>query len=174
MRRKSLTREAVLDAAGNIIRDRGLKNCTIRTLAGDLNIAVGTLYNYYSSRDLLLHDLFHKSWNSTIQKISALSGEDLPSVQEAVKKLIQILRDDIKDRGGLGREVITTRSGFKDIRSELISAMDRLIQKNTLYGGTKSGLRAIWLLAIISDAFVYEEQIDDIYIEELAESLFNL
>ncbi len=54
MRKKILDNKDVLDVAELIIEKEGLDKCTMRRIARELGIAIGTLYNYYKPREALL------------------------------------------------------------------------------------------------------------------------
>jgi len=104
MRKKVVTKDFLLEIAGNIIKEEDLKACSMRAVSRKAGIGVGTLYNYYSSREELLIDLFDKSWKQTMTDLAGISLEDLP-LEKKFEKWCLHLTQEIKDRKGLGRAI---------------------------------------------------------------------
>lgn len=161
MRRKSLSRESILKAAGDLVSEQGVNECTIRLLASRLDIAVGTVYNYFPSREDLLHDLFHSSWNDTFRKIGEFDQDASGSVKEAVEGAVAIVMDDIAARNGLGKEVIGSRKGFEDIRKDIEKSLTAIIEKRTSFSMAEAQLRSRWILAVLADQMLSEDRVDE-------------
>ncbi|MBX3161174.1 MAG: TetR/AcrR family transcriptional regulator [Deltaproteobacteria bacterium] len=51
-------RAAILDAAEELIADRGLEGTALAQIAAKAGVAVGTLYNYFDDRDAMVRALF--------------------------------------------------------------------------------------------------------------------
>lgn len=169
MRVKSLTKETVLDVAEHIVMTQGLNHCTIRNLANELNVAVGTLYNYYPSRDQLLHDLFQMSWNNTLSRLTALSEDSDLSIRSAMKAGLKILHEDVVNRGGLGIEIEGNSylRFFADIRNEIIESFISIQMKSGIPRSTDLCNRARRIYAIISDELIFDEKIDNRSIDSI-------
>lgn len=99
MRPKAVSREEILRAAGELIREEGLEACSMRCLADRCGIAVGTLYNYFPSHRNLLEELYISSWTLTIEKLNLIP--DTP-VQESLMRFIHTLESEVKGRNRLG------------------------------------------------------------------------
>ena len=65
MRNKISSKEAIIATGEKIIMEEGLAKCSIRRIAKELSLAVGTIYNYYPSREELLLQVFHVSWEKS-------------------------------------------------------------------------------------------------------------
>ncbi len=102
MRHKIIDKEVIIHAAEKLIREEGLKKCSMRRLSRELDVAVGTVYNYYKSHELLLLDVFEMSWSRTIQAAEKVIRPD-KSVIEQLQELVDLLRKDIANRDGLGK-----------------------------------------------------------------------
>ena len=64
-------REQLLAEAKKQISERGYANTTIRSVAGECGLAVGTVYNYFKSKDMLIASFVADDWRvcvSTIEK----------------------------------------------------------------------------------------------------------
>lgn len=118
MRQKKVTKEEVLKKASQIIKEEGLEACTMRKLATALGIAVGTLYNYFSSHDQLLKEIFVVSWSETIQRLVLIEEEvTLPELK--IQKMFRVLIEEVKNRRGLGQVVFKDNSMRADKNPEV-------------------------------------------------------
>jgi AcrR family transcriptional regulator len=101
MRNKSTSKEDVLIHALNIIAEEGLEACTARRLSKELNIAVGTIYNYFQSRDELLKDCFVRSWHETTKKMEEISHKAI-NLKDKLREILIQIEHDVINRNGLG------------------------------------------------------------------------
>lgn len=51
------TRQSIIDAAGKLIADKGLKNTSLADIAKEVGISKGTLYYYYSTKNDIIYDI---------------------------------------------------------------------------------------------------------------------
>lgn len=51
------------------LMENGYKNTTIRSIASECNIGVGTLYNHYKSKDYIISSFMLDDWKICIQKL---------------------------------------------------------------------------------------------------------
>ncbi len=105
MRKKIITKEMLQTYALEIIKSEGLEACSMRNLAKKAKIAVGTLYNYYDSHQKLLTDVFNSSWEKTIKRLND-SYNIRKTPEENITVYYKILLEEIRDRKGLGKEVV--------------------------------------------------------------------
>ena len=128
--------------AESIIKEQGLESCTIRTLAKEANVAVGTLYNYFPSHKDLLEAVFEQSWGKTIINLRDIVFSK-NTTDEKIITFFKIIDQDIKDRNGIGRalfdqpfninEIESTRyKSFIKIRDFMISLLKESSNNNTL------------------------------------------
>ena len=69
-------RELLLDTAKKQIEERGYANTTIRSVAGECGLAVGTVYNYFRSKDMLIATFVVEDWNSYLSDIRGAKLSD--------------------------------------------------------------------------------------------------
>lgn len=62
-------RAKLLEEARKQIKERGYKETTVRSVAGALSIGLGTLYNYFESKDMLVASLMLEDWTEIMKKI---------------------------------------------------------------------------------------------------------
>ena len=64
-------REQLLAEAKRQIEERGYANTTIRSVAGECGLAVGTVYNYFKSKDMLIASFVVEDWNECVANIKS-------------------------------------------------------------------------------------------------------
>lgn len=69
-------REQILNEAKKQLSEQGYEKTTIRSVAQECKIAVGTVYNYFKSKDILIASLVLEDWNDCIQSIITYPKED--------------------------------------------------------------------------------------------------
>ena len=69
-------REQILNEAKKQLSEQGYEKTTIRSVAQECGIAVGTVYNYFKSKDVLIASLVLEDWNYCIQSIATYPKED--------------------------------------------------------------------------------------------------
>jgi AcrR family transcriptional regulator len=74
-------RARLLEETRNQIKERGYKETTVRSVASALSIGLGTLYNYFESKDMLVASFMLEDWNEIVGNIhrrleSALTSSD--------------------------------------------------------------------------------------------------
>ena len=66
-------KEKLLDEACHQIDTYGHNAMTIRSLSKACGVAVGTVYNYYASKDEILEAYFFRKWNKCVEAIYFIS-----------------------------------------------------------------------------------------------------
>ena len=84
-------REALINAARSRILNNESHDLTIREVARDCETAVGTVYNYFSSKDELLAAVMLEDWFKVIGRIDSAVGES-ESFDEGVRGIDAALR----------------------------------------------------------------------------------
>lgn len=62
-------REQILSETERQIIERGYANTTIRSVAAGCGIAVGTVYNYFGSKDMLVAAFMMKNWQECVKAV---------------------------------------------------------------------------------------------------------
>ncbi|MBQ4140446.1 MAG: TetR/AcrR family transcriptional regulator [Clostridia bacterium] len=81
-------REQLLAVAKKQIGERGYANTTIRSVAGECGLAVGTVYNYFKSKDMLIASFVVEDWN---RYLSELRKSDLADPRTALRTIYDTL-----------------------------------------------------------------------------------
>ena len=69
-------REQLLAVAKRQIEERGYARTTIRSVAGECGLGVGTVYNYFPSKDMLIATFMAEDWQESLSEIEAFPKED--------------------------------------------------------------------------------------------------
>ena len=85
-RQRASTREAVLAAAREAIRELGFQRTTIRAIAKAAGVSTGTVMHYGKSKEDLLYEAFHED----IERIAADVFATLPARQPLNRQLAHI------------------------------------------------------------------------------------
>ncbi len=75
-------REQLLAEAKKQIFERGYSKTTIRSVASACGLGVGTVYNYFSSKDMLIASFMAEDWLCCLEKMKEGAGD---SVENALK-----------------------------------------------------------------------------------------
>jgi AcrR family transcriptional regulator len=72
-------REQLLAEARRQIAQRGYAQTTVRSVAGACSLGVGTVYNYFASKDVLIASFLFEDWKQHLDTMAALP-KDQPKV----------------------------------------------------------------------------------------------
>ena len=87
-REKLLHREEILESALRLFSDKGFHNVSMQDIANESEFGVGTLYNFFDSKEQLFIELM----KAGIEKIGQLLIPILDSNQQEQKKLSEFIR----------------------------------------------------------------------------------
>ena len=85
-------KENILIETRRQIQEYGYSKVTVRSIAAALNVGVGTIYNYYSSKDMIVASFMVEDWMRCLNEIkqSTLNVEDhLKVVYDKLTKFIK-------------------------------------------------------------------------------------
>lgn len=88
-------RERLIEEARNQIEIDGYDSVTIRSIARGCQIGLGTFYNYFKSKDVLIATYLLEEWDGRLQKINA-QGEVETDPMELLKTVNYELGEFIK------------------------------------------------------------------------------
>ena len=95
----------LLDEAKRQISERGYEAMTVRSVANALGVAVGTVYNYFPSKDMLVASFMLEDWLECIKRLDSESREDargyLFAVYTALMEFSQKYRGIFSDKAAI-------------------------------------------------------------------------
>jgi len=144
-RKKEQTRAHILQSAGRLLAERGFAAATMEEIAAAAEVSVGTLYNYFGSKTLLLLALFDRETDLLIERgavvVANPGGDGCAAVVALFETYLGFFLNDL-DRGLLSEAFVVgmTQSA---LGGELVSMDLRLMEQ---VGRLVARLRADGLL----------------------------
>jgi AcrR family transcriptional regulator len=96
---KEAVRDRLLEATRRCLTRKGYEGTTVRDIAGEAGVSIGTLYNYFASKEDLIEALSEH-----------VLGDDLTALDE-VDDLLGVLRDFVFAHPGGGTPVLAQLRG---------------------------------------------------------------
>jgi len=93
-KKKSEMKDRIFSAAVDLFNEKGFSNTSIHDIAENSNLAVGTLYNYFPSKNDLLLEIMQDEMEITITESSALFN-DVNLQDKSAKDIIKLLAKKI-------------------------------------------------------------------------------
>ena len=114
-------RENILKRAKAELLQSGYDSLTIRKVAQDCGIAVGTVYNYFSSKDMLAAAVMLEDWLRALDRIHAgcVAAKSVPDA-------LAVLYESVSDFSGVYRNVWEGYS-FSDAEKGAFSERHRML-----------------------------------------------
>lgn len=95
-RKKRQTRERILAAAGRLFRRQGFAQSTMEEVAAAADVGVGTLYNYFGSKERLLLGVFEQATEQVLEQGQSIVDEPGADALAAVHRLLTVYRQVAK------------------------------------------------------------------------------
>lgn len=95
-RRKARTRAALLQAARRLFGEHGFDGTTVAEIAEDADIAIGSFYNYFRTKEDLLAALLHESLAEQLRQIEARRAnitDPAEAISVAHRHLVRLARE---------------------------------------------------------------------------------
>lgn len=182
---------AIREAATRVISRQGYFQTKPKEVAEEAGISVGTIYNYYESKQEILLDIFSEEFADRKEFYKKLSQKDLPLIEQ-IKRILDrhfsrltnhkelmkvIIQERFKPGGKLGRDLNRRYAEIIHYIEQLINeALERgqirqcnpTIVASALFGSVESTIAA----GILQDE-EEEKEIFELAPEELAEFFWN-
>lgn len=130
------SKEEILAESKKIVAQKGLQAINMREVAKNCNVAVGSVYNYFPSKNDLLVSIIESVWKEIIQGISRNTkkqtfAEDVENIFYNIKNAGEKypfffgLHSVILDKNGRDKGRETMNSYFESIKSDLLFSLQR-------------------------------------------------
>jgi len=122
-RRRAERREAILQTAKSVFREKGYHQASVHDIIDDAKIARGTFYLYFSSKQELLGELvddFLKLTRAQVRKISLEEGADPPRLQ--LRNNFRRVVSTVLEHQDVASIILRNPTGFDDESRERVRA----------------------------------------------------
>lgn len=185
------TKDRICSAAVEVISKSGFFNTRMQDIADEAGLAVGTIYNYFSSKDEVLSYIFESEMKKRMEFMSELKEQDL-SIKEFLSKFLKQHFSVLIKNPHLGRVLVREKDFSKGEKSgeikkhmnSMIKMLERLFETGIKRGEIKeidTHLMAVYFFGSMQGIIEYSltepeiemlkqgpefivERIDDIFI----------
>jgi AcrR family transcriptional regulator len=132
-RKKQELRHRMIQAAGRLFADQGLDDTTMEDIAKAADVSVGTVYNYFGSKNVLLLAGVEEDTDEMIARGAAVLATPGPDPVGAVRRLLDVYIEVLGSwdlrllRQILG--IAFQRIGGEELTKELFAMDQRLIEQ---------------------------------------------
>lgn len=128
-------KERILDAAREILFRDGYAGLSLRGVAGECSIAVGTIYNYFADKDTLVASVMMEDWVKALAEMetAAQTAETAADGTEAIYRSIRRFAEQYADvweqffRAGGSPTVVSSRHGM--LRGQIARQLETLLHR---------------------------------------------
>jgi AcrR family transcriptional regulator len=157
--RRVFTTDAILDAARDVVVDRGPRAATVEAIATAAGVPVGSIYHRFSSIDELLSRLWLRAVRASQDAalaVPAAAGEPLAGAEAVALAMYDHCLANPSDTlllDALSRAELTARAGA-DLRRELESVNEEIEQRmaefaSSVFGRADLRARDLVVLALV-------------------------
>jgi len=82
------TKERIRQAAVRVFSREGFDRASVKSIAQEAGVAVGSIYNHFRDKDALLVSLFEEAFEQRMDLLDELRGERLP-IRDQVERLLE-------------------------------------------------------------------------------------
>lgn len=186
------TKAAIREAATEVISKKGYFQTRPKEVAEKVGISVGTIYNYYDSKQEILLDIFSKEFADRQELYEELSQGDLPLIEQ-IKRILErhfsrltnhkelmrvIIQERFKPGTKMGRELNRRYSDVvryieelirRGLENDQIRPCNPAIVASAMFGAVESTIA----FGIVEEESQEGQEIFDMAPGELAEFFWN-
>ncbi len=120
-------REQLLAEAKKQISEYGYATTTIRSVAGACGIGVGTVYNYFSSKEMLIATFVYEEWKKYLRDMQSLPSDDpyglLKGIYDSLKCFVSENKRLFSDADATKLAAIGFSERHKMLRDQIASVI---------------------------------------------------
>ncbi len=97
-KQKQKRKEAIIEAAKELIAEKGYRNTNIEEIAEKAEVGPATVYNYFNSKSGLVLSIFNKEVETLLENWKKIISNPPVEAEEAVYKLAEVYFGDFMSR----------------------------------------------------------------------------
>lgn len=101
--------EQIREAAVQVMAREGFHQATTDRIAAQAGVAVGTIYNYYRSKEEILADIFRVEYRRRADYLDELNRQQLPSL-EKIQRVLRMHFSRVEERPELVRVILAEKA----------------------------------------------------------------
>lgn len=139
-----MTRDDILDAAAQVIRQRGFHGASMSHIAKSVNLQKASLYHHVTSKQEILLALLDRALDMLTEHIAAVSGQELPADQR-LRQMIRAYLKALADNSDLAAVLLFEhRSLDKRSHARHVPHRDKFegLWRDVLNEGVRTGIFA--------------------------------
>ncbi|XWX02754.1 TetR/AcrR family transcriptional regulator [Aggregatilineales bacterium SYSU G02658] len=84
----SVSRETILLAAADVLRQNGYESTTMKDIAARVNLTAASLYHHFKNKDFLLLEVLRLGLDHAIQQMTPIVASELPAREKLARMII--------------------------------------------------------------------------------------
>ena len=109
----SETRDRIQQAAVRVFSRQGFDRASVKSIAEEAGVAVGSIYNHFKNKDELLISIFEEEFRQRMALLDRLRDSQAP-VRDQVEQLLQDHFNRARDHRELAELLLYERFSMKD------------------------------------------------------------
>lgn len=141
----------------------------IRELAKSCNLGLGTVYNYFSSKEELAGQIFKNDWDKTLQLVEELKDSDCP-FKEKLRQVYSSLETFISQYMNIFREMVSDtakkcpHSRYVEIYQKMKELIDNDKENGKVTSQMDSGKLSYFIISNLCNVIRYKHMtFDELY-----------
>ena len=159
---KEQTRLKLIEAAVEIISEKGFRATTMKAIAKRADVGIATIYNYFPNKDKILYAYFEEQYIKLAQKIEEIEDFDEYELNEQIQTLIETCLDNfLEDREFVAEAArvaifspFTSFNNSKRARDIFLDTVKELWNKYIEKRGLDTPLVQDWMLLLFWEYYL--------------------
>lgn len=129
--KKQENREAIMQAAVDLIIEKGFKAATMRAMARKAGLGDATIYNYFPTKESILYAYYEDKFSEAGDSLSGIAGFDEYSFQEQLQELFETCletfladREFLQETFNLVFYPVTPHKDLQGIKANFMASVD--------------------------------------------------
>lgn len=168
-------KENLIKEARNMLLEKSYAELNIREIAKNCGIGIGTFYNYFSNKELLIAEIFRSDWKVITAVVDSATTQDIPfkekcrAVYKALDQFIQLYNSvfyELSMTAGMSQRGCQETNKY-DL---LYTQMEGMIATGQKDGSIQSSLSPEQLSRLLISSFIFASRHEYISFDDLFDS----